>query len=264
MLSGERGCVRTAGRDRASPEGVRMHFRSYRRTAWAVLASFGLLAALASPAAAETKPLKANPDSVVTAKGQSVLIAVLKNDSGSNLVVSAIGSAPAHGEAEVVEGVKVRYTPSADFTGIDSFTYVVTDGTESATGAVTVTVKEKPALKESGAASEHSSQVTSTCEAYGSLDVAMSTLCSLYLGGTLPPWAKETIGQVIVKRVAEMQTAAVICAASGLDATLAGLCAVFTANTTPEWLQKELGKLIEKYAKHQSASVAAEKEKKKS
>ena len=50
---------------------------------------------------------------------------------------------PAHGTAVVAADGTVTYTPDAGYTGTDSFDYVVTDGTDSDTGTVTITVTKK-------------------------------------------------------------------------------------------------------------------------
>jgi len=44
----------------------------------------------------------------------------------------------------------VTYTPAPGFAGIDSFTYTVSDGTDTATGTVSVTVGNSPALARTG------------------------------------------------------------------------------------------------------------------
>ncbi|MCB0122160.1 MAG: tandem-95 repeat protein, partial [Caldilineaceae bacterium] len=81
-------------------------------------------------------------DSVTITPGTAILIDVLENDSdpnGDTLSISIDGP-PQHGTAVVQDG-KVLYTPTAGFSGTDSFTYIVSDGRGgTATGSVTVVV----------------------------------------------------------------------------------------------------------------------------
>ncbi|MBI3597689.1 MAG: cadherin-like domain-containing protein [Nitrospirae bacterium] len=84
-------------------------------------------------------------DSVTVAKNStSNVINVLANDTdleGNPLTVTAV-TAPTSGTAAVgVGGANVTYTPSANFTGTDSFTYTISDGSGgTATATVVVTV----------------------------------------------------------------------------------------------------------------------------
>ena len=85
---------------------------------------------------------RAVPDTASTAEDTPVDVPVLANDThpdGLALDLSGALGQPAHGTASVV-GTQVRYVPAADFCGPDSFTYVVTDGTRTATGSVEVRV----------------------------------------------------------------------------------------------------------------------------
>lgn len=69
---------------------------------------------------------------------------VLKNDTdadGDTLTATKV-SDPAHGSATLNADGSFTYTPEANFTGTDTFTYKATgDGTDSSPGTVTITVK---------------------------------------------------------------------------------------------------------------------------
>jgi len=72
----------------------------------------------------------ANNDTTVTDEDVPVTIPVLSNDSdidGDDLTVSEV-TQPAHGNAEIDQNTQVIYTPAADWSGDDSFTYTISDG----------------------------------------------------------------------------------------------------------------------------------------
>ncbi len=79
-------------------------------------------------------------DAATLVQDGSVLIDVLGNDSGSGLTLTAVGT-PLHGTA-VIENGKIRYTPTAGYTGADSFGYTVTDiASQTASSTVAITVQ---------------------------------------------------------------------------------------------------------------------------
>jgi hypothetical protein len=91
-------------------------------------------------------PLAVN-DAAGTREGEPVTLAPRANDldpAGGGLGVTAI-TQPAHGAAVVeADGVHVTYTPSAEFVGLDAFTYTAQDThglTMTATVAVVVSAK---------------------------------------------------------------------------------------------------------------------------
>ncbi len=89
-------------------------------------------------------PPVAAADLATTAAGTAVSIPVLVNDFDANddplsVVVGSL-SPPANGVATIGAGDSVVYQPNAGFTGIDRFTYAVSDGTDTATATVTVRV----------------------------------------------------------------------------------------------------------------------------
>ncbi len=85
-------------------------------------------------------PPEAHDDSVTTAEGAAIEIAVLNNDTDAEGdVLSVVGvTQPANGVV-THDGTRVTYTPNAGFDGQDSFTYTVGDG-NGGTDVATVTV----------------------------------------------------------------------------------------------------------------------------
>jgi len=82
-----------------------------------------------------------NGDDTATSEDTPVTIAVLGNDTdanGNTLSVSGVGQAT-HGTTTFTAS-GVTYTPNANYSGIDSFTYTATDGSLTGTATVTVTV----------------------------------------------------------------------------------------------------------------------------
>ncbi|HYH72722.1 MAG TPA: Ig-like domain-containing protein, partial [Nocardioides sp.] len=89
---------------------------------------------------------KAVDDTATTPQGTAVKVDVLANDTdadeGDELSVESV-TKPAHGTAVAAADGTVTYTPDKGYSGMDTFDYVVTDGTDSDTGTVTVTVTKK-------------------------------------------------------------------------------------------------------------------------
>ena len=82
----------------------------------------------------------AAPDTARTNAGAEVVIPVLDNDSGTGLSVT-ITTQPSHGSVTVGAGGALTYAPATGFSGVDSWSYMVTDGaSQTAEAAVTVTV----------------------------------------------------------------------------------------------------------------------------
>ncbi len=101
-------------------------------------------AAVSMTVAASPVPLTAADDTAKTNADTPVAIRVLDNDTGSSqnaLTVQSV-SVPAHGKAIVnTDNKTVRYTPDTAFTGPDSFTYIMSDGSNTSQASVTVTVE---------------------------------------------------------------------------------------------------------------------------
>ncbi len=108
-----------------------------------------------SPAATVTITVAATPvnnppvavdDTASVGEGSTISIDVLANDTDDDLDPLSIDSVetPAQGSVSIV-GDTLSYTAPSAFTGLVSFTYVVTDGTDSDTGTVSVTVIDQPA-----------------------------------------------------------------------------------------------------------------------
>jgi hypothetical protein len=88
-------------------------------------------------------PPVAVDDTAITAKNSAVTIRVLDNDTaagGINQKSVAIVSAPAHGTAVPAGNGTIDYTPTASFTGSDTFTYTVKDDFDQTSNAATVTI----------------------------------------------------------------------------------------------------------------------------
>ena len=86
---------------------------------------------------------EAADDEAVTPEDEAVTVDVLANDTdpeGNRLRVQTV-SAATHGTTRLAAGGRVTYMPEADFHGLDSFTYVASDGrglTDTASVEVTV------------------------------------------------------------------------------------------------------------------------------
>lgn len=81
-------------------------------------------------------------DLATAAPATSLLIDVLANDSdidASDILQITVPGSPGHGSA-VVESGQIRYSPSAGFQGVESFTYTISDGHTTASATLTVVV----------------------------------------------------------------------------------------------------------------------------
>ncbi|MCU0785444.1 MAG: Ig-like domain-containing protein, partial [Verrucomicrobia bacterium] len=82
----------------------------------------------------------ANNDSTNTPEDVSMTIPVLANDSDVEGTPLTITSTSTTNGTATISGNDVIFTPSANFNGIVVFDYTISDGTDSATASVTVTV----------------------------------------------------------------------------------------------------------------------------
>lgn len=83
-------------------------------------------------------------DTATTTARTPVTISVLDNDTGRHLSVVDVTDPINGGLVAINSGTTITYTPDRDFTGVDTFTYTVSDGFTPSVGSVTVTVT--PAL----------------------------------------------------------------------------------------------------------------------
>ena len=80
-------------------------------------------------------------DSATTPVGMPVTINVLANDTGGVKPLSVSAVNPPSNGAATISGTAILYTPKANFSGTDSFTYTAEDaGTPRQTSSATVTV----------------------------------------------------------------------------------------------------------------------------
>jgi len=96
----------------------------------------------------ENYPPLARDDTEVTYRNQSLLAEVLENDSDANtdMLAIIIFSDPEHGTALVNGDKTVTYTPEKDFTGTDTFIYMVSDGKSgNSMATVSIEVLSQPA-----------------------------------------------------------------------------------------------------------------------
>jgi hypothetical protein len=101
-----------------------------------------LTSAAVGPVAKVMEAPVARADEATTAEDTSIALDLIANDGDSNgdgLTVSAV-TQPAHGTVRL-DGAKVIYTPAAEWSGRDSFSYTVVDGKGGASSAgVSITV----------------------------------------------------------------------------------------------------------------------------
>ena len=84
----------------------------------------------------------ANDNAFTTPQGTAVSGNVLTNDTDADgdALTASNASHPGHGTVALNSDGSFTYTPTASFSGTDSFTYTVSDGTATDTGKVVITV----------------------------------------------------------------------------------------------------------------------------
>lgn len=92
------------------------------------------------PAAPVNNPPVATSSSVTTAQGTSLPITLAATDANGNTLTFAIVNGPAHGTLGGT-APNLSYSPAANFSGTDQFTFRANDGTvDSATATISITV----------------------------------------------------------------------------------------------------------------------------
>ena len=74
-------------------------------------------------------------DILVELVGDGVNGGVLVNDSGEGALVAAVAVEPSHGVLALNQDGTFTYVPAGNFSGLDSFTYTLTDDTGSSASA---------------------------------------------------------------------------------------------------------------------------------
>jgi len=106
-----------------------------------VAVGFGLVLLVSGPMVAQAA-VQAQDDTATVRSGDVELIPVLDNDGGTGLVITDIG-APGHGTAEAGPDSSISYKSTLGYSGNDSFTYKIKDGT-GAVSTATVSIKVMP------------------------------------------------------------------------------------------------------------------------
>ncbi|ASC73494.1 hypothetical protein XM38_044610 [Halomicronema hongdechloris C2206] len=92
-------------------------------------------------------PLEAVNDAVDTAYREAVEIRPLDNDRGDTLRLDTV-TPPDHGQLAIDEAAgTITYTPEPDFSGRDRITYTLTDGSQTDTATIAITVLPPPEIQ---------------------------------------------------------------------------------------------------------------------
>jgi hypothetical protein len=129
-------------------------------------------AATAAVVGSNTPP-QAIGDTATVEEDGSASIDVIGNDTdvdGDTLMLTSVSTSGSGTVAVNGDGVSVDYTPAANFNGNESITYTVSDGVETDTGSLTITVtavNDNGAVDISGTARQKQSLTTNVTDADG-------------------------------------------------------------------------------------------------
>lgn len=220
-----------------------------------------LLAVLGTPITAvltivddNDAPVAANDAFIVTEDSQANVLAVLTNDSDPELnplTVSAVG-VPNQGGVAINAITHISYTPAADFYGLETFTYTVSDGQggyDSAMVAVTVTPVcdcaveiEPPAAAQTGDAGTtvtYTLRVTNSGDCADMLDVTVAALWPAEAPATVGPLAAgagmDVVVTVTIPAEAGNQDVATVTFTSQGDGGVSAASVLTTTVNTPTY-----------------------------
>ena len=109
----------------------------------------------------------AHNSSVITQEGKPVSISLTGNDPDGDLLTYIIVRGPSNGSLQGIAGTspKVSYTPKANFSGTDSFTFKVSDKTaQSAVATVLITIEavnDRPTANDDNAITQEDTKISS-------------------------------------------------------------------------------------------------------
>lgn len=86
----------------------------------------------------------AESKSVTTTANIPLVVNLTVSDSDGDNLSTTVTTPPQHGTTQVDSYNKITYAPATNFSGQDSFTYTLSDGTCQKTGTITVTVNPGP------------------------------------------------------------------------------------------------------------------------
>ena len=128
------------------------------------------------PDVTANQPPVANADTAVTDEDTAIVVDVLANDTDPDtdpLDVTAVTQGT-NGSVVINGDGTVTYTPDANFFGTDSFSYDVTDGTETVSSTVDVTVNavnDAPIVNNNGTSLDEDTSITLTAAMLEALDI---------------------------------------------------------------------------------------------
>jgi len=85
----------------------------------------------------------ANNNTIETTKNTAITTDIVANDTdpdGDNLIISRTSSSPKNGTVSILNDTEIKYEPNKDYTGTDSFTYIITDGELESEATVNITI----------------------------------------------------------------------------------------------------------------------------